>query len=852
MRGVASGARPARSSGSAPRAGRALETIRSRASRRGAAVRVPRAGARGAGVDDRAPGPRPVVRPAARRRVAPAAPTALGPSGASTPGAALADALGGGGAVTKTTLNKRKVGELRAELERAGLSAEGKKPELVERVLAAIDARGEPEVSAVDASSSSSGSSSSATDSSGASDASASPAPPRQRTMFNSRPASASSASSAVSEDADSNFSGMELTFLGTSSGSPSFTRNVSSYALRLTDEIWLFDCGEATQHQLMRSHLRYSKITRIFITHMHGDHIFGLPGLICALSGSRAEQRRVHGKTPDPLYITGPPGIRDFVRAAVECSRTALGLPLVVTELTAPGDGARGAGSPDPVDPRMLRSQTHLASDGRCKMFLGERWPDNGAPEAPHFRDLDAWRDASRVLPYWTVHREFGRGGHANNPRGNPSEGGLVVRAAPLRHPVPCFGYVVDEPDQAGRMDVEKATALGLPPGRLYKKLKNGECVETPDGRVIRPEQVLGPDRPGRRLCLLGDTCDSVGVARLARGADVLVHESTFEARKRDEALFKGHSTSVMAGEFARSIAARTLLLTHFSNRYGGAFKDATETDGSGGGRDGSVGSRTSSPDDLEGDDADADSDMALPERAPDDLRAAAAEESNAVTDLVDEAARAKGDRRVVAASDFFSFNVQRRESFDACDDQKGDRRALFRGPDVSPRLEPPEAARRRIDGGGGGGYGSQRANGAANAHGYANGHHRGPVRGRGVGYRGGGDASGPAGAPRDFDRHDRRGGGGVGYRGDAYDARRQRGSSRGGPGTRGGFERGRAGAAGGGGRRAGEVEGGPIREGGAGSGARGAGRAGVFGDDGGASIDSSAFVRDFNASRE
>ena len=262
--------------------------------------------------------------PRARRRVAPAAPAALGPSGASTPGAALADALGGGGAVTKTTLNKRKVGELRAELERAGLSAEGKKPELVERVLAAIDARGVPEVSAVDASSSSSGSSSSATDSSGASDASASPAPPRQRTMFNSRPASASSASSAVSEDADSNFSGMELTFLGTSSGSPSFTRNVSSYALRLTDEIWLFDCGEATQHQLMRSHLRYSKITRIFITHMHGDHIFGLPGLICALSGSRAEQRRVHGKTPDPLYITGPPGIRDFVRAAVECSRTA------------------------------------------------------------------------------------------------------------------------------------------------------------------------------------------------------------------------------------------------------------------------------------------------------------------------------------------------------------------------------------------------------------------------------------------------------------------------------------------------------------------------------------------------
>ena len=62
-------------------------------------------------------------------------------------------------------------------------------------------------------------------------------------------------------------------------------------------------------------------------------------------------------------------------------------------------------------------------------------------------------------------------------------------------------------------------------------------------------PEDVLGPTRPGRRLCLLGDTCDSVAIAELARGADVLVHESTFAAFKRDEALYKGHSTSAMAG---------------------------------------------------------------------------------------------------------------------------------------------------------------------------------------------------------------------------------------------------------------------------------------------------------------
>jgi ribonuclease Z len=223
------------------------------------------------------------------------------------------------------SLRKLKVAELKAELEARGRSTAGLKADLVER-LARVVASGED----------------AAADRSPAAEP-AGDSPAVQRTMFNSRPASSSSASDAIVVDGDTNFSGMEVVFLGTSSGSPSFTRNVSSYALRLTDEIWLFDCGEATQHQLMRSKLRYTKITRIFITHMHGDHIFGLPGLICALSGARAELRRVHGKDPTPLYITGPPGICDYVRAAITCSRTVLGLPLIVTELVAPGNGARG-----------------------------------------------------------------------------------------------------------------------------------------------------------------------------------------------------------------------------------------------------------------------------------------------------------------------------------------------------------------------------------------------------------------------------------------------------------------------------------------------------------------------------
>ena len=112
-----------------------------------------------------------------------------------------------------------------------------------------------------------------------------------------------------------------------------------------------------------MRSHLRYSKITRIFITHMHGDHIFGLPGLICAPVRSRAEQRRVHGKKPTRAHH-GPAGIRDFVRAAVELLGTAIGLPLVLTELTAPGDGARDQG---PATPRPANGEVGPPRVGRA-----------------------------------------------------------------------------------------------------------------------------------------------------------------------------------------------------------------------------------------------------------------------------------------------------------------------------------------------------------------------------------------------------------------------------------------------------------------------------------------------------
>lgn len=120
----------------------------------------------------------------------------------------------------------------------------------------------------------------------------------------------------------------MELIFLGTGAGVPSPERNVTSIALTLHEErgtLWLFDCGEATQHQILHSPIKLSRLECIFITHLHGDHIFGLPGLLT----SRAYQG---GQTP--LTLFGPPGLRSFVDTCVSISGSHIGYELNYVEV--------------------------------------------------------------------------------------------------------------------------------------------------------------------------------------------------------------------------------------------------------------------------------------------------------------------------------------------------------------------------------------------------------------------------------------------------------------------------------------------------------------------------------------
>jgi ribonuclease Z len=140
----------------------------------------------------------------------------------------------------------------------------------------------------------------------------------------------------------------------------------------------------------------------------------------------------------------------------------------------------------------------------------------------------------------------------------------GYTIAAVQIAHRGPSVAYVLFEDERPGTFDPAAARRLGVPPGPAFGRLQQGETVSG-----VRPEQVMGPPRPGRKVVLSGDTmpCESLRIA--AHAADVLVHEATFAEEERERATQTGHSTAGQAATLAREAEVAMLALHHFSTRY-------------------------------------------------------------------------------------------------------------------------------------------------------------------------------------------------------------------------------------------------------------------------------------------
>ncbi len=145
---------------------------------------------------------------------------------------------------------------------------------------------------------------------------------------------------------------------------------------------------------------------------------------------------------------------------------------------------------------------------------------------------------------------------------------GNFSIMAFKTDHIVESYGYAFIEKPRPGKFNRTKAEELGIPPGPLYSKLVKGESIEI-DGRIIKPEMVVGKPRPGRKVVYTGDTRPIDRIIEVARNADVLIHDASFTHDLLDWAKETRHSTAREAAEIASKASVKRLILTHISARY-------------------------------------------------------------------------------------------------------------------------------------------------------------------------------------------------------------------------------------------------------------------------------------------
>jgi len=273
----------------------------------------------------------------------------------------------------------------------------------------------------------------------------------------------------------------LRVTFLGTAGSVPTPERSLPAVLIQRKGEQLMFDCGEGVQRQMIKAKAGFHRKMRVFISHMHGDHVLGLPGLLQTMALLDRERK---------LDVYGPPGINLFIESIRETVQFVLTFPVEIQEIE----------------------------------------------EAGVICDEEEY----------------------------------TVQAVWANHVIPSLAYTLVEKSRPGRFYPEKAKILGVPEGPMWSRIQHGHKVKLPDGRVVKPEQVLGPPRPGRKIVYTGDTRPFKGFVKFADGADLLIHDATFDDDLAERAEEDGHSTSSQAAENAKKAKVKRLVLTHISARYG------------------------------------------------------------------------------------------------------------------------------------------------------------------------------------------------------------------------------------------------------------------------------------------
>ncbi|MBL4654610.1 MAG: ribonuclease Z [Bacteroidia bacterium] len=272
-----------------------------------------------------------------------------------------------------------------------------------------------------------------------------------------------------------------ELTILGTSSAAPTRNRQPTAQVLNVNDRLYLIDCGEATQIQLKRYKIKFSKIDHIFISHLHGDHYLGLLGLISSM--------HLEGRTSD-LHIYGPKGLDEIINIQLKYSQSQL-------------------------------------------------------KYAIHFNEVDT--EINKVLL-------------SNNQ--------ITVSSIPLKHRIPCAGYLFQESQKQRKIRKDKLEEYQIPINQI-NDIKDGADYITESGEIIPNDELTLPPAPSRSLAYCSDTAYHEDIIPIIQGVDLLYHEATFMEDLSDRAHETNHSTTIEAGRIAHKAKVKKLIIGHFSARY-------------------------------------------------------------------------------------------------------------------------------------------------------------------------------------------------------------------------------------------------------------------------------------------